>query len=44
LNFVGTNDALHEDCAHGEAPPAQRGTSPVPRGEPVTAGKTVTDK
>jgi hypothetical protein len=34
-----------ETCAHGEAPPAQHGTSPVPREEPVTArGRTVTYK
>ena len=30
--------------ADGEAPPAQCGTSPVPQGEPVTAGGAVTDK
>jgi hypothetical protein len=40
LNFVWI-----EDLSHGEAPPAQHGTSPVPRGEPVTAqGDTITDE
>jgi hypothetical protein len=35
---------VRQFCAHGEARPAQHGTSPVPRGNLVTAGGAVTIK